>query len=255
MNTTRPLTYSVHHKEKSVKTDGSPKTSVKNKKQPKDLKPIPLDLERIEAEAEQATFGQRVADAMASKVGSWGFLIGQSVVLTGWVGMNLMPGVPHWDQSPFILLNLVFSFASAYTAPIVLMSQNRQSDIERKKTEYDHLVNRKSGHDIELLHEKFDQIHAQQIAELTQIVQMQHQQLQEIKTTLLPILNKQQPSTTQTQVDNTITNFPRIHQSSVVNEIKVADAKFSLPLGKQGNQYSLYTSCVYPLSFEHDQSC
>ena len=110
------------------------------------------EIEQNRAQEHQTTLGQRVADAMAAKVGSWGFLIGQTTVLTGWVTLNLMPGVPHWDESPFILLNLMFSFASAYTAPIVLMSQNRQSDMEREKAEYDHQVNLKAGYDIELLH-------------------------------------------------------------------------------------------------------
>jgi uncharacterized membrane protein len=49
-----------------------------------------------------ATLGQRVADAMAARVGSWAFLIGQTTVLAGWVGCNLTPGMPHWDEQPFI---------------------------------------------------------------------------------------------------------------------------------------------------------
>lgn len=247
MNRTQSFTDSMQSLEKSLKTNFVTKTP---EKQSKELKPIPLDLERIEAEAEKATFGQRVADAMASKVGSWGFLIGQTAVLTGWVGMNLMPGVPHWDQSPFILLNLVFSFASAYTAPIVLMSQNRQSDIERKKTEYDHLVNRKSGHDIELLHQKFDQLHAQQLAELTRIIQMQNQQLQEIKSTLLPVLNTLQISKPQMQIDN-IPMLPLPNQTSGVNTIKISDVKNFLPSSQQKYQYSLYIPSPYSLKVEH----
>jgi len=58
---------------------------------------------------ENLSRGQRLADQLANQVGSWKFLICQSTVLAGWVGMNLMPGVPHWDNSPFIMLNLVFS--------------------------------------------------------------------------------------------------------------------------------------------------
>ncbi|MEH1968137.1 DUF1003 domain-containing protein [Nostoc sp.] len=147
-------------------------------------------LEKVEAN--KSTLGQRVADAMAARVGSWSFLIGQSTVLAAWVGLNLTPGVPHWDQSPFILLNLVFSFASAYTAPIVLMSQNRQSDIEREKNEYDHLVNCQAAQNIELLHEKLDTLQAQQIQELTQIVKQQQQALNEIKASVLPTIKEQQ---------------------------------------------------------------
>ncbi|MBD2409191.1 hypothetical protein FACHB389_33005 [Nostoc calcicola FACHB-389] len=135
---------------------------------------------------EELTFGQRLADKFATQVGSWGFLIGQSTILAGWVGINLMPGVPHWDDSPFMMLNLVFSFASAYTAPIVLMSQNRQSDTDRKNAEIDHKVNLRAGQNIELLHEKLDDIHTQQLNELTQIIKEQQQVLSELKVTLVP---------------------------------------------------------------------
>ncbi|MBD2507826.1 DUF1003 domain-containing protein [Nostoc muscorum FACHB-395] len=134
---------------------------------------------------QELTRGQRLADKFAAQVGSWGFLIGQSTVLVGWVGINLMPGVPHWDESPFMMLNLVFSFASAYTAPIVLMSQNRQSDTDRKNSEIDHQVNLRAGQNIELLHEKLDELHTQQLNELTQIVKEQQRVLHELKVSLV----------------------------------------------------------------------
>ncbi|WP_392481565.1 DUF1003 domain-containing protein [Nostoc sp. C110] len=134
---------------------------------------------------QELTRGQRLADKFAAQVGSWGFLIGQSTVLAGWVGINLMPGVPHWDESPFMMLNLVFSFASAYTAPIVLMSQNRQSDTDRKNSEIDHQVNLRAGQNIELLHEKLDDLHTQQLNELTQIVKEQQRVLHELKVSLV----------------------------------------------------------------------
>ena len=134
---------------------------------------------------QELTRGQRLADKFAAQVGSWGFLIGQSTVLAGWVGINLMPGVPHWDESPFMMLNLVFSFASAYTAPIVLMSQNRQSDTNRKNSEIDHQVNLRAGQNIELLHEKLDDLHTQQLNELTQIVKEQQRVLHELKVSLV----------------------------------------------------------------------
>lgn len=142
-------------------------------------------------EPKKPTRGQRIADAMAAKVGSWTFLIGQTTVLATWIGFNLTPGMPHWDESPFILLNLVFSFASAYTAPIVLMSQNRQSDMEREKNEYDHLVNRQAAQNIELLHEKIDNLQALQIQELTQIVREQQRSINEMRQVILPALQIQ----------------------------------------------------------------
>lgn len=159
----------------------STNTELKATATPKQLKPKPQ-----KPEAKQLTRGQRLADALASKVGSWPFLIGQTTVLAGWVGANLMPGVPHWDESPFILLNLMFSFASAYTAPIVLMSQNRQSDAEREQNTYNHKVNLKTAHDMELLHEKIDDLSLHQLPELIERLNQQQQSSGEIKLVVLP---------------------------------------------------------------------
>ena len=188
------------------------------------------EIEEKRAQERKLTLGQRVADKMAAKVGSWAFLIGQSTILAGWVGLNLAPGVPHWDEQPFILLNLVFSFASAYTAPIVLMSQNRQSDAEREKSEYDHQVNLKAGYDIELLHEKMDALQAQQIQELTIIVKEQQRSLNEMKSSVLPVLQQQQQSLN--EMKSSVLPVLQQQQQSL-NEIKVADGKF--PSG-----YSVY---------------
>lgn len=135
---------------------------------------------------EELTRGQQLADKLANQVGSWKFLICQSTILAGWVGMNLAPGVPHWDESPFIMLNLVFSFASAYTAPIVLMSQNRQSDTDRKNAEIDHQVNLRASQNIELLHQKLDELHSQKLNELTQIIKEQQQVINELKVAVVP---------------------------------------------------------------------
>lgn len=153
-----------------------------------------------QAENGKSTRGQRLADLLAAKVGSWSFLTVQTTILAGWIGMNVMPGVPHWDEQPFILLNLVFSFASAYTAPIVLMSQNRQSDIEREKNEYDHAVNRQAAQNVELLHEKIDTLQAQQLKQLTSIVRQQQESLNEIKACLVPVVKQQQQPLSQMKV-------------------------------------------------------
>ncbi|WP_013325228.1 DUF1003 domain-containing protein [Gloeothece verrucosa] len=138
------------------------------------------------SEKQELTFGQKLADRLASKVGSWPFLIGQSAILAGWVGINLTPGLPHWDESPFILLNLVFSFASAYTAPIVLMSQNRQSDEDRKNASLNHEVNLQAASNIELLHAKMDEIYSQKLSEMMEILKQQQAATNEIKVVVLP---------------------------------------------------------------------
>jgi uncharacterized membrane protein len=130
-------------------------------------------------ELKERTFGQKLADKMAAKVGSWAFLIGQSTVLAAWVGCNLTPGLPHWDESPFILLNLVFSFASAYTAPVVLMSQNRQSDEDRAHAQQNYQVNLQTAQNLELLQQKMDQMYSQKLSELTELIQQTQQQAQQ----------------------------------------------------------------------------
>ena len=137
-------------------------------------------------EKKPLTFGQKVADKMATKVGSWAFLIGQSTILTGWVGLNLMPGVPHWDESPFILLNLVFSFASAYTAPVVLMSQNRQSEEDRESANHNYQVTLQAAQNLELLHEKLDAQYAKKLDELTVLIKQQQQSASELKVVFVP---------------------------------------------------------------------
>lgn len=133
---------------------------------------------------EKSTFGQSLAEAMATKVGSWSFLTVQTGILAGWVTMNMIPGVPHWDEQPFILLNLVFSFASAYTAPIVLMSQNRQSEEDRKNALLDHQTNRKAAYGIELLHKKIDALQEQHRLELSQLREQQQQHLKQVRVNL-----------------------------------------------------------------------
>ncbi|MBF2051661.1 MAG: DUF1003 domain-containing protein [Elainella sp. C42_A2020_010] len=126
-------------------------------------------------ELPERTCGQKLADKLASKVGSWSFLIGQTTVLAAWVGCNLTPGLPHWDESPFILLNLVFSFASAYTAPVVLMSQNRQSDEDRAHAQQHYQMNLQTAQNLELLHQKMDQMYAEKLSELTELIQQQRE--------------------------------------------------------------------------------
>jgi len=78
-------------------------------------------------------FGQRVADRFAAVMGSWPFIIGQSIILVAWVVLNIAAWVQHWDPYPFILLNLMLSFQAAYAAPIIMMSQNRQEERDRQR--------------------------------------------------------------------------------------------------------------------------
>src|SRR5439155_13360590 len=86
--------------------------------------PPPRNLNEIHDQ--QRTVGERVADWFAAAMGSWPFIIIQSVLLAVWVTLNVVAWLHHWDPYPFILLNFTLSFQAAYAAPIIMMSQNRQ---------------------------------------------------------------------------------------------------------------------------------
>lgn len=115
------------------------------------------------------TLGDRLADALTSAVGSWRFIIIQSALLIAWLVFNVVSG-SRVDPYPFILLNLLLSFQAAYTAPIIMMSQNRLSDIDRKRSIDDFEVNCKAELEIETLHEKLDLLREREIAQLTAAV-------------------------------------------------------------------------------------
>jgi len=116
------------------------------------------------------TAGQRIADSVAAGMGSWRFIIIQSVILVIWIILNVTAFVEQWDPYPFILLNLALSFQAAYAAPFIMMSQNRQQDIDRKAAENDYQVNIKAELEIEALHQKIDELRETEVLNLTQAV-------------------------------------------------------------------------------------
>ena len=120
--------------------------------------------------SDRLTVGQRVADRVASTMGSWTFIVIQSVLLFFWVALNITAYVQRWDPYPFILLNLALSFQAAYAAPFIMMSQNRQQDIDRKKAENDYQINIKAELEIEQLHQKIDEMREREILTLTQAI-------------------------------------------------------------------------------------
>jgi len=111
-----------------------------------------------EIEEEQMTLGQRVADKVADTIGSWRFIITQSIILTIWIILNVTAWINHWDPYPFILLNLMLSFQAAYAGPVIMMSQNRQSAKDRIAAEIDHQVNTKAEYEIGLLVRRMDEM-------------------------------------------------------------------------------------------------
>lgn len=85
---------------------------------------------------EEATFGESLADTIAAGIGSWRFLIIQTIAVLCWVGLNIVGLVRHWDPFPFILLNLLFSVQAAYTGPVLLLAGNRQAQKDRLTLEH-----------------------------------------------------------------------------------------------------------------------
>ena len=120
----------------------------------------------------QATPGQRAADAVARFGGSWAFIGLFAAILIGWVVLNsvILAGYgKSFDPYPYILLNLFLSMLASIQAPIILMSQNRQSEKDRLSAEHDYEVNLKAELEIMLLHEKIDLLRETQWSELLAI--------------------------------------------------------------------------------------
>lgn len=107
-------------------------------------------------EAGGVTTGQHVSDLVAAAVGSWTFIITQIVILALWMIVNVVAYTLRWDPYPFILLNLALSFQAAFTAPIIMMSQNRQAKLDRVEQQHDFDINIKAELEIESLHHKVD---------------------------------------------------------------------------------------------------
>jgi uncharacterized membrane protein len=105
---------------------------------------------------EEATFGERIADAVARFGGSWKFIISFMVVLIVYSGANIILGKKAWDPYPFILLNLFLSMLAAIQAPVIMMSQNRQDTKDRLRGELDFDVNRRAESEIQSLSRKMN---------------------------------------------------------------------------------------------------
>ena len=100
---------------------------------------------------EQLTFGQRTSDWVAGTMGSWTFIIIQSLGLLLWIVLNVIGWINHWDPYPFILMNLVLSMQAAYAAPVIMMSQNRQAAKDRLEAHNDYLINLKAEEEIKAI--------------------------------------------------------------------------------------------------------
>ena len=126
---------------------------------------------KMEAAKDSLTVGQKIADTVASNMGSWRFIIIQSTILFFWVVANATAWVFHWDPYPFILLNLALSFQAAYAAPIIMMAQNRQNERDRAQADADYKTNCEAKVEIEELLKKLNSIEIDKLDKILYLLQ------------------------------------------------------------------------------------
>jgi uncharacterized membrane protein len=112
---------------------------------------------------ESLSFKQRAADRIARVVGSWGYIIAQTVIVILWTILNIYGFVYRWDPYPFILLNLMFSLQATYAAPIIMMSQNRQNERDRAHADEDFRTNVEAKAEIEDLQRHLSRIEIEKL--------------------------------------------------------------------------------------------
>ena len=125
---------------------------------------INTELSKDSDKTDKLTFGQRAADAVARFAGSWAFIFSFIAIMVIWMVLNIVLKDKAFDAYPFILLNLVLSCIAAVQAPLIMMSQNRQEEKDRRRAENDYKVNLKTEIMIEDLYDKVNAILAKQNA-------------------------------------------------------------------------------------------
>jgi uncharacterized membrane protein len=136
---------------------------------------------------ERLTFGQRVSDKLAKGAGSWTFIFAFALTLALWVALNTLALFHHWDEYPYILLNLFLSMLAAIQAPVIMMSQNRTEDRDRLHAQNDYEVNLKAEIEIEQLHQKLDDLRERQWEEL---IAIQNRQIELLESQLSLLQSK-----------------------------------------------------------------
>ena len=106
----------------------------------------------------ERTIGQKAADQLTRGIGNWFFITFFFVFILVWMAANVFAWVNNWDPYPFILLNLILSCVAAIQAPIILMSQNREAQKDRIRSQYDYLVNRKAEKEIQEIKSQLNRI-------------------------------------------------------------------------------------------------
>jgi uncharacterized membrane protein len=119
------------------------------------------------------SFGKKLADNVASGMGSWRFIIIQTIIVILWMILNVVAYIYHWDPYPFILLNLLFSTQAAYAAPIIMMSQNRQNERDRAQALADYETNVEAKKEIETLVVLLNRIETETLGKMLQLLEEQ----------------------------------------------------------------------------------
>jgi len=136
---------------------------------------------KVEDEVDNRTFGQAVADKVASFGGSWKFIIFFFIFILIWIASNVYILLNKgFDPYPFILLNLILSCLAALQAPVIMMSQNRQEEKDRERAKKDYMINLKSELEIRMLDEKLDHLIMHQQQELIEIQKVQIEMMNDI---------------------------------------------------------------------------
>lgn len=130
----------------------------------KELDKLVNKIFQAEKRKDKPNFAERMADKVAQFGGSWLFIFISIIFFSCWIVINTFLVQIAWDKYPYILLNLILSFLAIFQAPFILMSQNRISDIDRKRDEKEYKISLKSELEIKQLNEKLDMIifHLQQ---------------------------------------------------------------------------------------------
>lgn len=138
----------------------------------------------MEFEERETSFSERIADRVAAFGGSWQFIIVFVSFLIGWATINILLLKKAFDPYPFILLNLFLSALAAVQAPVIMMSQNRKEEKDRRRAINDYLINLKAEIEIRNMHQKLDLLIVEQMKTLFDIQKVQVELMEDIKTVI-----------------------------------------------------------------------
>ena len=120
--------------------------------------------------SQRLSFGDKISDTVANGMGSWKFIIWQTIIVLAWMSLNIIGFIKHWDAYPFILLNLIFSTQAAYAAPIIMMSQNRQNQRDREQALHDYQTNLDAKKEIEAIQKQLSKIEIEKLDKIIEIL-------------------------------------------------------------------------------------